>query len=358
MLKIAIIGISHFHAKDVYRAYRQYKDEVEVIGYADVPPYDEQDWDVKADECFAEGKVEVKRYEDYFELLDKKPDIVVITSTNSQKFKIAMEAMERKIHVLIEKPLCTTYEEAKMMYECSLKNNVLLTVNWPVAWFPSFNKCKELVDSGKVGKIFRVVYRSPATWGPYSYGSVEDGNLEALSKTWWYKKEFGGGALFDYACYGAALTTWFFNKEAEKVSGIAKNFTLPNMDVEDYSAMIADFGDGVGLFEGNWVTYNAGEVPSGPVIYGEKGIIVCDRHSTKVKVYLNKTHDTVKPDEEYECKNVYIGDACKNVLNHLIKGTPLHKMLETKFNVWVMAILDAGIKSIEQDINVKIDKIQ
>lgn len=89
----------------------------------------------------------------------------------------------------------------------------------------------------------RVTYRSPATWGPFSYS--KDGILppdEVLDKAWWYHADRGGGSILDYACYGAALTTWFFGKRAEKVKGIAKNFQVPAFDVEDYSAMILDFG--------------------------------------------------------------------------------------------------------------------
>ncbi len=43
MLKIAILGLSHPHAIGFYNAFAPLKDEVELIGAADVPPYDEQD---------------------------------------------------------------------------------------------------------------------------------------------------------------------------------------------------------------------------------------------------------------------------------------------------------------------------
>ena len=158
-----------------------------------------------------------------------------------------------------------------------------------------------------------------------------------------YHHDRGGGSLLDYACYGAALTTWFFGKQAERVSGIRKNFNLPGFDVEDFSAMILDFGDGVGLLEGSWSTYNCGEVPSGPIVHGTEGTIVCDRHSTQLKLYTGRAHGFVPPTEVIECgaKTPELNLA-RNVIDHLTTGTPLHPLLDAERNVSVLAALDAG----------------
>ena len=344
-LRIALLGTAHPHAIGFWRAFKDFPDEMEFIGYADVPPYDDQEPVAKARENLGQTAMDtIPHYENYKELLAQKPDLALISTDNRTHADIACEAMELGIAAMVEKPMAISYADAARMLRCSRKNKVMLAVNWPIAWFPSFNKAKELVDAGRVGKVMRVTYRSPATWGPYSYGP--DGVLppkEFLGTTWWYRRENGGGSLLDYACYGAALSTWIFGKQAERVSGIRKNFEMQEFDIEDYSAMLLDFGNGVGLLEGSWSTYNCGEVPSGPVIHGTNGTIVCDRHSSLLKLYTTRSHGPNAPSEILDCgTSLPELNLARNVLDHLTKGTPLHPLLEPERNAAIMAALDAG----------------
>ena len=110
--------------------------------------------------------------------------------------------------------------------------------------------------------------------------------------------------------------------------------------------MLLDFGDGVGLLEGSWSTYNCGEVPSGPIVHGTEGTIVCDRHSTLLKLYTGRAHGHVPPTEVIDCgaKTPELNLA-RNVIDHLTRGTPLHPLLDAERNVSVLAALDAGRES-------------
>lgn len=347
-LRVALLGTSHPHAVGFYRACAEFPDEIELIGYADVPPYDRQDPEQKAKTNLGEEAMRtVPHFADYRALLDLQPDLALVSSDNKAHADIACETLGRKIATMVEKPMAESVADAIRMADCAKANDTMLAVNWPIAWFPAFNMAKKLVDEGRVGRVMRVTYRSPATWGPYSYS--KDGQLppaEFLDTTWWYHHDRGGGSLLDYACYGAALTTWFFGKQAERVSGIRKNFNLPGFDVEDFSAMLLDFGDGVGLLEGSWSTYNCGEVPSGPIVHGTEGTIVCDRHSTLLKLYTGRAHGHVPPTEVIDCgaKTPELNLA-RNVIDHLTRGTPLHPLLDAERNVSVLAALDAGRES-------------
>jgi len=356
MFKVALLGTSHPHAVGFYNVCREFPDDFDILGYADVPPYDGQDKREKAlFNLGARAVNELKEYDDYKALLDEKPDIAMLSCDNKACADIACEALDRKILTVVEKPMCENVSDAIKMAECAKKNSTPLFVNWPIAWFPAFNEAKKMVDNGDVGTVMRVTYRSPATWGPYSYSA--DGALpdkKFLASTWWYHPERGGGSLLDYAGYGAALSTWFFGKPAEAVSGIRKNFYLPELDVEDFSAMLLDFGDGVGLLEGSWSTFNCGEVPSGPIIHGTEGTIVCDRHSTLVKLYKGRSHTPVPPFKTVECASkipeLSLG---KCLIDYIKNGTPVHPLLDATRNVQIMAALDAGRKSSDTGITVK-----
>ena len=356
-LKVAIFGLAHPHAAMLTKAFKNLADEAEILGYADVGPYDDQSFEERYNNIgkFAD---DLKKFDDWRELLDLNPDVAVVATENSVCAEVSCEILSRGISVINEKPMAISYADAKRMADTAKANGAHIITNWPVAWFPSFNYAKKLVDDGMVGKIMRVVYRSPATWGPFSYGKENVAPpIEWLNKTWWYRKECGGGSILDYACYGTILATHFFGKKAEKVSGIAKQFGCVGTNVEDYSAMILDFGDGVGLLEGSWSTYNPAEIPSGPVIYGTDGVIVCDRHSNILKIYKGNTHAPKPPVEVIDCADMeeYKGDLGRNIVDFLLGKAPLNPLLETEINLAVCATLDAGRRSAEQGITAEVE---
>ena len=129
-------------------------------------------------------------------------------------------------------------------------------------------------------------------------------------------------------------------------------------DVEDYSAMMLDFGDGVGLLEGSWSTYNCGEVPSGPVLHGTEGTIVCDRHSANVKLYMGKSHQPVPPTEVFEAGKDRQVELLGPHLARVLHGeeTP-DEILSPELNLSVVAALDAGAESAHTGVTVKTKRL-
>ena len=343
-LRVAIIGIEHCHMRDMIY---QFYDDAEIVGaalYRDMP---KDVYDFYMNDHVPAGKT-ITMWSDYKELLDQNIDIAVICTTVRDHADIVCETLGRGIHTIIEKPFAFDMADAKRMYRAYKASKAELIINWPIAWFPGFNKAKELADSGAIGDIHKVHYRSPSTRGAYTLGAFSD---EMLSKLWWYKKDMGGGSIFDYAGYGCVLTTWITGKVAKKVYGLKKNFFLPFSDVEDYSIFTLDFGDSVGMLEGSWSTMSNGQIPTGPIIYGSKGVIVADRFSNCVKVYktFKPYVPTPDPEEVYELEPS-VNRLKDNVLNFLLKGEPLHEMITADFNMKVQAALDAGRRSCESGV--------
>lgn len=345
--KAAFFGLAHPHAETLYNALKN-REDVDCIGYADVSPHDEQpDADREANlTCHG---CTMERYENWLDLLDKNPDIAIVAADNKNKVDICLKTLSMGILTIIEKPMAINYEDAKRMVDCAKKHNTTLVTNWPIAWFPAFREAKKLADAGEVGEIRRVVYRSPATWGPYSY--LPGGVLppeETLKKTWWYQHDLGGGSILDYACYGAMITTWVFGKRAERVCAIKKSFDTKFSDVEDYSAMLLDFGSGVGLLEGSWSSYNPAEIATGPVIYGSDGVIVCDRHSKEIKIYKSRTHPPKEPDKVISLDSLIVAKSMgDNIIDFMNGDGELDEMLSMELNLDAMAALDAGRRAAE-----------
>ena len=343
-IRVAFIGLSHVHVHTLSHHFKKYEDDVEIIGLADVPPYTDEELKKKI-ELNVPDDLKSKFCNDYCALLNDNIDLAIICTDIKDHADITEKILSLGIHTLVEKPMALDMTDAKKMYRAHCKSKAELIINWPIAWFPAFQKAKELADNGAVGKVLRVQYRSPSTRGPYKLNQYTP---EELSKLWWYQHDRGGGSICDYAGYGCVLATWITGKTAKRVSGLKKNFFLPFSDVEDYSAFTIDFGDCVGLIEGSWSTMNNGEIPTGPVIYGSEGVIVADRYNPQVKIYkdLVPYKPSPLPNEIYDTEPMSENIAI-NVIRHLKYDEPLNEMVTPEFNMKVMAAFDAGIRSCE-----------
>lgn len=356
--RIAIVGMDHIHATNLYNQFCAFAgDRIEWIGYADTTDCSEEMRDFKYKLNFYDEKMDsMKRYDDYMELLDQKPDIAIVCTDIESHARICEETLSRNIHTVVEKPMATTLEDGIRMYRAAKRSEAELVINWPVAWFSSFNKARELAAEGVVGDVLRFNYRSPSTRGPYKLGEYTN---EELSKLWWYNKKRGGGSIMDYAGYGCVLSTWFMKGELpKKVMGFKKNFFLPFSDVEDYSTFTLEYENSVSILEGSWSTMNNGEIATGPVIYGSEGVLVADRFNPEVKIYkdLKPYVPSPGPTEVFKTgaddTNISI-----NLINYLEKGTPLHELVTVDFNIRAMAVLDAGIRSCESGKPEEVKKI-
>ena len=344
-VKIALIGLGHVHAQLMYNAFNQYPDQVEWLGMADM--LQETPEQVKRNVELNAGRAkELPLFENYQNLLDKGPDLVLCGSGVQDHVEVAVNSLAANASVILEKPMAMNFDDASAMYAAHEKSRGELMVNWPVAWFPAFRKAKELADSGRIGRIVRFQYRTPATLGPYSTRGMDK---QALSDMWWYQKARGGGSIMDYAGYSATLATWFYgDKRARTVYGLKKQVFTDFSDVEDYSFFMVDYGDSLALMEGSWSTVSSGEIPTGPILYGTGGTIVCDRFSDEVKVYsrYRPYKPCLPPDETYRVAPLE-DNLGRNVLAHMLRGEPLFEMITAEFNLRAAAVLSAGCVSCE-----------
>lgn len=345
--RVAFIGIDHCHTGQMFNSFFKSDVDYEYLGVADY---------ISSDKETVDGKVRIntpfemrdpeKIYYDFHELLDMEPDLVVVNSDVRSHADCVEEILARNLNVIVEKPMAFDMADAKRMYRAAKKSNGELLINWPIAWFPAFNKAKELADSGIIGEVLRVHYRSPSTRGPYR---LDQFTPEQLSKMWWYQHDRGGGSIMDYAGYGCTLSCWITKSTPKTVYGLKKNCFLPFSDVEDYSTFTLDFGDKVGLIEGSWSTMNNGEIATGPVIFGREGVIVADRFDPVVKVYkdLKPYQPSPAPTESFEMPPQDNTLMARNVVDHFVNGTPIHELLTLDFNMRAASALDAGIRSCE-----------
>ena len=102
-------------------------------------------------------KYNAKAYTDYKDMLkNEKLDLVSIAVPTKKHKEVALEAINKKINVLIEKPIAADIEEAKEIIGAAKKNKVKLTVGHVERFNPSIVELKKRLEKNELGKIYKI----------------------------------------------------------------------------------------------------------------------------------------------------------------------------------------------------------
>lgn len=184
-LRIGFIGtggIANSHMK----AYKQF-DDVEVVAGADLI-------EGKAADFFAKYDLpNVRYYTDYKQMIAECDlDAVSICTYNRQHAVPAMYAMQHGLHVLLEKPMTVTLDEAVELCRVEKETGKILSIGFQPRFDPNMQEIGRIVRSGVLGKIYYI-----QTGGGRRKGIPAQGE-----KTTFIREETAGiGALGDIGCY-------------------------------------------------------------------------------------------------------------------------------------------------------------
>lgn len=353
--RVGIIGFGHMHINNVSQMYDKHP-QVEWVACADtVPAVPElreapytRGWNLK--KALKDLGIP-KAYEDWREMLEKEQfDIIICTSENAKHPEIVEACAAAGVNVCVEKPMATSLSGALQMVRAVQAAGTEMVINWPVVWFGAFRKAKELIDEGVIGRVLQVKHRAAHT-GPLGPGAAHTGVSEEAAlltgperaASWWHQVATGGGAMLDFCSYGPMLSRWYIGEQAVEAIGMKANLNSHWGEAEDNAVMIVRFPSAMGLFEGSFTTWDHG-VPTGPIIYGTTGTLVLERRKGEQSVRLERGHGetmTYEPDPLPEGRE----EIAVDFIHHLETGEPVHETIEMMFNLEVMAILDAGVRS-------------
>lgn len=250
--RVAIVGFSHMHVGDQIRATLEHPD-AELVGVWDP---DESlvtpllgEFGISADLVF----------DNVTHLMSgSAPDIVIVCSTTADHLALVEELGPYGVHILLEKPFALSLADADRMI-AAVSEAGSLSVNWPLAWYPSHRTTQRLIAEGRIGKV-REIHYYDGNRGPLHH--VHDKRevagpevVEAKNASWWYSPENGGGSLLDYLGYGATLGTWFRNGEMP-LAVLAKTYAPPGLHVDEQSVVIGVYEDGLSTFQTRWGTFS------------------------------------------------------------------------------------------------------
>ncbi len=156
---------------------------------------------------------------------------------------------EHGIHVMVEKPLAVNREHARAMAEAAKEHNIELMTNYETTWYPANHALHGLATkTGKLGGLRRIVVQT-GHGGPIEIG------CEKEFLDWLTDPELnGGGALTDFGCYGANLTTWLMQgKRPTAVSAVTRTLKPDKYpDVDDDATIIVEYDKTVAVIQASW----------------------------------------------------------------------------------------------------------
>ncbi|OFI05786.1 scyllo-inositol 2-dehydrogenase [Clostridium acetireducens DSM 10703] len=260
-LKFAIIGCGRISYKHV-EALISNKDESELIAVCDVLKEKAEE---KKEEYISklEEKKEVKVYTDYKEMLENEEiDVVTIATESGYHPDIAVYCMNKGKHVICEKPMALSIEDADRMIKCSRDNNVKLCVSHQNRFNKPIQQLREAVEEGRFGRLVNGTAR--ILWNR---------NMGYYTQAPWRGTwKLDGGTLMNQCIHNIDLLQWMMGGEIDTVYAQCDTF-LRDIEAEDFGAIIIRFKNGsIGMVEGSACVYpkNLEETLS---IFGEKGAV-------------------------------------------------------------------------------------
>ncbi|GFI49305.1 putative 4,5-dihydroxyphthalate dehydrogenase [Lachnospiraceae bacterium] len=182
------------------------------------------------------GKFPSCKYTDnYDEILKEDIDVVHLCLPHYLHPHMAVKAMQAGIHVITEKPIAITLQEADLMLCTQRETGVKLGVIFQTRYTKSVTALKAMIDRGDFGRIISA--RSYLTWNrPFNYYDESD-----WKGTW--DKE-GGGVLIDQAIHSIDRVRYLVGSDVSWIDGSIHNYVHDFVKVEDTANAIIGFENG------------------------------------------------------------------------------------------------------------------
>ena len=267
-LRIGIIGTGGIAGLHISSYLKQ--SDVEVVAGADIIKG-------KAEKFFKDNHVNAKSFTDYKEMIDTMNlDAVSVCTYNRTHAECCIYALKHGVHVLLEKPMCVTLEEAIDICRAEKESGKILTIGFQPRFDENMKMIKKIVQSGELGKVFYV----------QTGGGRRHGIPVSWSETFIENDKAGLGALGDIGCYSIDLvmnaldnprpltvsgtTTDYFGKTPEAYSQVNKPECAKKFSVDDFASAYIRLEGGIVLdFRIAW--YMHLDTPGDTIIMGTKG---------------------------------------------------------------------------------------
>ncbi|HEX9344810.1 MAG TPA: Gfo/Idh/MocA family oxidoreductase [Candidatus Acidoferrum sp.] len=271
-LRVALAGLVHGHASGFFDQF-QHREDLQVVGIA------EADRRLAAQFAKSYGLAPGLFYSDLEEMLKATHPQAVLAYTNTYDHRGVVEICGRYgVHVMMEKPLAVSFEDARAIEKAARAGKIQVLVNYETTWYRSNQAAYDLVHDNAIGEIRKIVVHDGHR-GPKEIG-VGPEFLAWLSDP----KLNGGGALFDFGCYGVDLATWLMEgRKPDSVTAITQQIkpdVYPRVD--DEATIILTYPRAQAIVQASW---NWPFSRKDMEVYGQKGYaITVGRDAVRVRL--------------------------------------------------------------------------
>jgi predicted dehydrogenase len=330
-LRLGVVGLVHGHVEGLLWAATQ-RNDIEIVGVYEPNKalFDKlaTKYGLPQDEYFASLEA----------MLDAAKPEAVSVMTSIKDHLLAVEACApRGVHMLVEKPLAFDAGEAKAMEALATKHNIHLLTNFETSWYASVREAKRLVDDKQFSPIRKMVFRHGHK-GPKELGCTQE-FLDWLTDP----EQNGGGAVVDFGCYGAVLSTWLM--QGERPTSIAASATTlkpaiyPHVD--DDATIVLTYPSATATIQASWAwTHDNKEME----LHTEQGSL----HAAKWNTLQMRRPDQPPQAAHVPAKESSMQDEW-TYLRCVVQGTcKVDPLSSLEYNVIVAEILDEARKQIAE----------
>jgi len=261
-LRIAIAGLVHGHVHGFMRALSQ-RQGVELVGVYEPDP-------TLRDRFGEQYKLDRSRlFGDLDSLLAKaKPEAVATFTSTADHVTVIRTAAARGVHVMVEKPLAVSMEQARTIERAAREGRIHVIVNYETTWYASHRTVWDTMHERRAGGAIRKMVAMDGHQGPKEI-NVQPEFLDWLRDP----VRNGAGALFDFGCYGANLMTWLMDDQRPlSVTAVTQRFKpaiYPNVD--DEATIVIEYPGAQGIAQASWNwPFNRKDFE----VYGESAYVV------------------------------------------------------------------------------------
>ncbi len=218
-----------------------------------------------AEEEYAElsgYKGDVTKYTEMEQILhDPQVQAIIIATPSALHAKLAGEAIQSGKHVMLEKPMALSLQDAENIVSLARKHEVIVQVCHQLRYKKIMTQVKELIDSGMMGTLYLGVVSMRLQRSAAYYEAAP------WRGTW----EQDGGMLLNQGIHLVDLLQWYLGDGIRAFGSLQRGLLMK--ETEDVAAGIVNFkGGAIGIVEANTVTY-PGNYDNSITLFGEKGTV-------------------------------------------------------------------------------------
>ena len=169
-----------------------------------------------------------KAYGSYEELLeDPEVEAVYIPLPNTLHYEWTIKALNKKLHVLCEKPMAPTKAQVQEMFQAARDNNVFLMEAFAYQHSPYISAIKSDIDSGIIGDIRYIE-------SAYITSDYDKSNIRM-------RRDSLGGCTYDLGVYNTSLILRMLGEEPKTIKAVS-SFSQEGIDT--YTSVLMEYADG------------------------------------------------------------------------------------------------------------------